>query len=594
MKDQIMFKASVLAIAFCITAVSCAAAIPSTQITMSPQPLSSKGWFWKEPYQNYAPQGVPDFDQQQNNWQKIIAGPNGIIDSTVSGDDIFNVADNCIAPGPNCMLESVAAGDDLVKWAFCGPVAVANCLWWFDSKFADPSGTPGDGLDIYPMVEDYGAGDDHSANNVPLLIESLAQTMGTCDVGTTTVTMMTDGITDWLQTTGLDIAYDLNAYTTPTFDFIEGEIERSQNVMLLLGFYEYVVGDKVVDQEQPFFTFRNDNLQTITWNDYQSFVPTVSRLDAIQICLVSNGPPCDIEINVYDVQSGTPIGTTIMNPGSLVSPTWVQFHFDPYVSLTPNNTYYFDVRQVLTGFHYEWFYANIIDIPSDPYPPGQGWLDTLGTDPLGYPFDWTFRTEHYYPPPTVERREGHFVTCAGVNSDEFMIAFSDPAKDVANTSSTNHNDAINVSHDIYNITIGTPYPDIETEWWLPDYSTAYDYCIVEHAVVLCFVPDEEAPLVEITRPIKALYFFDQEVIPLPIPVPLVLGPITVEVNAFDNRSGIYHVDFYVDDVLQLNCTSAPYTWKWETFGLFIYNLRVIAYDNAGNYAPQTMAVLKIL
>lgn len=596
MKKNLLLKAAVLCIALCFSMVSLSAAMPSFTEKTTNEIQTNRGWYYKPGYPNYAPNGVADFDQQQNNWQKISPGLNGVIDSTVSGDDVYNAAENCIAPGPNCQLESVITGDDITEWAFCGPVAVANCFWWYDSQFSDPAGFPGDGNDIFALVEDYGAGDDHDQDNAPLLIEELASTMGTCANGSTTVSMMTGGIEDWLVSTELDDDFAINDYAAPSFDFVENEIERSQDVILLLVFYEYVVGEKVVDQQQTFFNFRNDILQTNTWNDYQSFVPQVDRLDAIQVCLVSNGPPCDVEINVYDTQFGAPIGTSVLNPGPLGMPTWIQFHFDPSIPLIINETYYFDVRQIPDGFHYEWFYANVLDIPGDPYIPGQGWLDTVGLDPLGNPFDWTFKTEYYDPPPHVERREGHFVTCAGVNSEDFMIAFSDPAKDITNTSSINHNDAINVSHDIYNVTIGSPHPDLAVEWWLPDYTSTWDYSVVEHAVVICYIPDDESPILEILKPINALYFKDQQLVLLPLPVPIVIGSITVEVSAVDNRSDIAKVEFWVDDVLMTTVTTAPYTWYWDEFGLFIYNLRVVAFDTVDppNYASVTNAVIKIL
>ena len=149
---------------------------------------TDRGWYWKPSYPNYAPHtpgGMPDFDQKQDRWKKISPGSNGVIDSTVAGDDIYNDEENCIAPGPNCYLDSNATGDDVEEWAFCGPVAVANCFWWFDSKFANPDGTPGDGVDEFSLVENYGVADDHSSDNVPLLIEKLARAMNTTDKGTT-------------------------------------------------------------------------------------------------------------------------------------------------------------------------------------------------------------------------------------------------------------------------------------------------------------------------------------------------------------------------------------------------------------------------
>jgi hypothetical protein len=58
---------------------------------------------------------------------------------------------------------------------FCGPTSLANIVWYIDSKYSDHDGTPGDGEDIYSMVQDYHAPgepnpgpntDDHNINNV--------------------------------------------------------------------------------------------------------------------------------------------------------------------------------------------------------------------------------------------------------------------------------------------------------------------------------------------------------------------------------------------------------------------------------------------
>jgi hypothetical protein len=424
---------------------------------------------------------MPDFDQKQDQWKTIEAGPNGIIDSALAGDDVYNAADNCIAPGPDCHLQSVPVNDDVAVWSFCGPVAVANCFWWFDSKYATPTGTPGDGEDNFALVEDYGAGDDHSKNNAPLLIEKLAQYFQTNTKGTTYIDDMQDGIDDWFTDTGLINRFEENTYDKPTFDFIEEEIERSQDVILLLGYYDVEMGQKIPDQVQLMFTV-NDNLNIATWGDYQSFVPTVNRLDAISIFLVSNGPACDVEINVYNAAGGNPIGTSVLNPGYLQAQTWIQFHFNPYIPLTPGNTYYFDVRekQPSDGFHYEWFYM------SDPnsYPPGQGWLDGAPVSPYG-PFDWTFITEYYNPQSL--RTGGHYVTCAGVNSQDLKIAFSDPCWDIQNPTQdyTQHNDPQYVSHDIYDVGIGCPVQGYDYKWWIKEYAADCNYTLVEKAVVIC-------------------------------------------------------------------------------------------------------------
>ena len=439
-----------------------------------------EGWYYKPSYTNYAPQGMPDFNQTQDTWKSIVDGGNGIANTAAAGDDVQVVpvggavtpGSAVVAPGPNCVLNTNPVGDDVAKWSFCGPVAVANCLWWFDSKYEDPTGYPGDGVDTYPMVQKYsGISDDHLKTNVPPLIQDLAVKMNTTTKGTTNITDMKNAIQTWLINKGLSPVYTVNKYNAPNFSFIEDEIERCQDVILLLGFYNET--EKIVDQMQMLMN-TNDNLQPQNWWDYQSFVPSVNKIDAINITLVSNGAPCNVQINLYNALGGAPIGTSIMNPGNLVSPTWVQFHFPTTIPLNPGSTYYFDVREVPApdAYHYEWFYYS----SSNNYPPGQGWMNSI---PFNY--DWTFRTEYY---PETARQKGHFVTCAGVNSNLSKIAISDPELNIQNPNG-NHNDAANVSHDIYTIAIGCPLPALPYQWWLQNYVSIYDYTIVEQAVTLC-------------------------------------------------------------------------------------------------------------
>jgi len=92
------------------------------------------GWIYYPPYPNYAPSGMPDFSQKQSNWNRVDG-----------------------------------------SWYWCGRLAEINLIWYIDSKYSDPNGFPGDGIDTYPMVRDYHAPsepdpgpytDDHNSNNV--------------------------------------------------------------------------------------------------------------------------------------------------------------------------------------------------------------------------------------------------------------------------------------------------------------------------------------------------------------------------------------------------------------------------------------------
>ena len=173
-------------------------------------PMAAGEWYFKPAYSNYAPSGMPDFDQKQDSWVNPTTG----------------------------------------NWSFCGPVAVANCFWWFDSKYANRTGYPGDGADAFPLVQRYGTIDDHDPANVDdpttpwppgnELVERLALCMNT-DGGPysgTEVHVMEQCINDWLDATGLNKTFYEHTVAMPNFSYIEDEIKRCQDVILLLGFWE--------------------------------------------------------------------------------------------------------------------------------------------------------------------------------------------------------------------------------------------------------------------------------------------------------------------------------------------------------------------
>jgi hypothetical protein len=314
------------------------------------KPTLDRGWFYMESYPNYSPSGMPDFDQEQEQWKGIIDGGNGIADSAAAGDDVQIVAEGSpvnpnspaiIAPGFDCALETTPGGDDIEVWMFSSAVSTMNCFWWFDSRYANPSGTPGDGEDIYPLVADYGAGDDHAATNAPLAIEKMANMLNITSTFYLENTVWEDTINEWFINTSLDGILDFNFYNYPTFDFIIGEMELGKAVILVINLINDSTGD----------------------------------------CLIE-------------------------------------------------------------GFNY--------------------------------------------------------VTCAGVHVDKSKIAICDPSLDNENPSEDDHNDAQYVSHDIYNVNIGSPCENLsEVECWLPNYGADYNYSVVCSAMVIEYINNPpETPTID--------------------------------------------------------------------------------------------------
>jgi hypothetical protein len=205
-------------------------------------------WYFKAGgWPDYAPSGVPDFDQKQN------GATNGWTN-----------------PGTG-------------MWSYCGPVAVANSLWWFDSKYESsttpPQGPPYPSPDNgnYDLITSYGgwppSWDDHDPVNVggmagSGLVDDLAWYMDTDGIRTgllhagTEVHEMSYGLQwylyggnpAWLQPpynpplypsppfgqrfVSYYDDYHVQLVKMPTWDWVVEEVERSEDVVLLLGFWE--------------------------------------------------------------------------------------------------------------------------------------------------------------------------------------------------------------------------------------------------------------------------------------------------------------------------------------------------------------------
>lgn len=113
------------------------------------------------------------------------------------------------------------------------------------------------------------------------------------------------------------------------------------------------------------------------------------------------------------------------------------------------------------------------------------------------------------------------------------------------------------------------------------------------------IGDVTSPTIEITKPVKkTIYVNNQVKRQRLLGMPIIIGDITIEVNAKDNNgSGIAKVDFYINGKLKGNDTTAPYnyTWKKDRLRFFhLFTIKVVAYDKAGNSATAKIVVKKYL
>ncbi len=102
--------------------------------------------------------------------------------------------------------------------------------------------------------------------------------------------------------------------------------------------------------------------------------------------------------------------------------------------------------------------------------------------------------------------------------------------------------------------------------------------------------DSEAPYIEITKPQRAIYIRDRRIIPFIVPV--IFGDIQIWFSAEDSLSGLNRIELFIDDELKEIFTICPKSWLWNETTPWKYKhvIKLIAYDNVGNYATKKMTV----
>jgi len=100
------------------------------------------------------------------------------------------------------------------------------------------------------------------------------------------------------------------------------------------------------------------------------------------------------------------------------------------------------------------------------------------------------------------------------------------------------------------------------------------------------------PSIDIIKPGDAIYFNNKKI--MDFSTPIIIGPIDVTVNVSDNIYGIERVEFYIDDELRYSDEEKPYSWKWDEKVFFKHTIKVVAYNEIGNYAIDETRAWKFL
>jgi PKD repeat protein len=92
------------------------------------------------------------------------------------------------------------------------------------------------------------------------------------------------------------------------------------------------------------------------------------------------------------------------------------------------------------------------------------------------------------------------------------------------------------------------------------------------------------------KPENALYLLNKNIGPLSMP--MIFGPINIEIDTTSTISKVNKVEFYINKALKSTDNTTPYIWRWRERVFFKHTIKIIIFDDLGNSKDYELMVWK--
>lgn len=120
-------------------------------------------------------------------------------------------------------------------------------------------------------------------------------------------------------------------------------------------------------------------------------------------------------------------------------------------------------------------------------------------------------------------------------------------------------------------------------------SNLWSKSIVEIEFLDVVPEDSQEPKLTITQPNNGIYLFNSKL--LTFPFNLIIGKITIKVDATDDETEVTKVIILINEELKKTISDPPYEWTWDEKVTGPQTIEVKAYDAAGNIATAQEDVI---
>jgi hypothetical protein len=135
------------------------------------------------------------------------------------------------------------------------------------------------------------------------------------------------------------------------------------------------------------------------------------------------------------------------------------------------------------------------------------------------------------------------------------------------------------------------YDGLNNEAFMVSDPCNFSISIPAYGSRILFLKEGDEPIVQFGKPKdKYLYIFDREIMSSIFGNTIILGKITIEVDAYD-EDGIDRIEFYIDNALCFSDHDDSYNWTWDETIFGWHEIKVLAYDGKGNKVEDKTGVM---
>ncbi|RLF57803.1 MAG: hypothetical protein DRN27_07045, partial [Thermoplasmata archaeon] len=116
---------------------------------------------------------------------------------------------------------------------------------------------------------------------------------------------------------------------------------------------------------------------------------------------------------------------------------------------------------------------------------------------------------------------------------------------------------------------------------------------IEENTIIIYGEDDQPPTISIISPEKGVYLNNRKILDLNLKFSLIIGMISIVVQAEDDESRVSFINLNIDNVVSKTFNDSYFSFQWDNSYKGFFTIEIEAFDLGSNSATQEIQVFKI-